>query len=163
MLRPQTYNEVRNGQVIVCESCQRVLYFDPATGVAEERPSLTPSAGPAQDPCGQSLVLPGRICRGRRSFLCLSQCQRQCHPPGVRCADRQDGRGHRRFAGRFQRCFRRRHQIREFAFTPRWTSTARRMGVRTAHDRTRRAARRPEKSPQRSPEEPQPSHHPAAS
>ena len=41
MLRPQTYNEVRNGQVIVCESCQRVLYFDPATGVAEERPSLT--------------------------------------------------------------------------------------------------------------------------
>ena len=41
MLRPQTYNEVRNGQIIVCESCQRVLYFDPATGVAEERPSLT--------------------------------------------------------------------------------------------------------------------------
>ena len=34
MLRPQTYNEVRNGQIIVCESCQRVLYFDPATGVA---------------------------------------------------------------------------------------------------------------------------------
>jgi hypothetical protein len=41
MLRPQTYNEVRSGQVIVCESCQRVLYFDPATGVAPERPSLT--------------------------------------------------------------------------------------------------------------------------
>src|SRR3984957_17587654 len=41
MLRPQTYNEVRSGQVIVCESCQRILYFDPATGVAEERPSLT--------------------------------------------------------------------------------------------------------------------------
>src|ERR1700756_5045549 len=41
MLRPQTYNEVRSGQVIVCESCQRVLYFDPATGVAVERPSLT--------------------------------------------------------------------------------------------------------------------------
>jgi len=41
MLRPQTYNEVRNGQIIVCESCQRVLYFDPATGVAVERPSLS--------------------------------------------------------------------------------------------------------------------------
>src|SRR6202158_5026067 len=41
MLRPQTYNEVRNGQIVVCESCQRVLYFDPATGVAVERPSLT--------------------------------------------------------------------------------------------------------------------------
>ncbi len=41
MLRPQTYNEVRSGQVVVCESCQRVLYFDPATVVAVERPSLT--------------------------------------------------------------------------------------------------------------------------
>jgi hypothetical protein len=41
MLRPQTYNEVRSGQIVVCESCQRVLYFDPATGVADERPSLT--------------------------------------------------------------------------------------------------------------------------
>jgi len=31
MLRPQTYNEVRNGELIVfCDSCQRVLYFDPA-------------------------------------------------------------------------------------------------------------------------------------
>jgi uncharacterized protein len=31
MLRPQTYNEVRTGQEIVfCDSCQRVLYFDPA-------------------------------------------------------------------------------------------------------------------------------------
>ena len=30
MLRPQTYNEVRSGQqVIVCDSCQRILYFDP--------------------------------------------------------------------------------------------------------------------------------------
>jgi len=40
MLRPQTYNEVRNGeQLVFCDSCQRVLYFDPAnepkTEVAE--------------------------------------------------------------------------------------------------------------------------------
>jgi len=29
MLRPQTYNEVRNGeQLVVCESCQRILHFD---------------------------------------------------------------------------------------------------------------------------------------
>jgi C4-type zinc ribbon domain len=41
MLRPQTYNDVRGGQIVICESCQRVLYFDPATGVAVERPSLT--------------------------------------------------------------------------------------------------------------------------
>ena len=41
MLRPQTYNEVRSAQIVICESCQRILYFDPATGVAVERPSLT--------------------------------------------------------------------------------------------------------------------------
>jgi uncharacterized protein len=41
MLRPQTYNEVRSGQIVICESCQRILYFDPKTEVAEERPSLT--------------------------------------------------------------------------------------------------------------------------
>src|SRR2546430_8936292 len=37
MLRPQTFNEVRKGeQVIVCDSCQRILYFDPANEVKEE-------------------------------------------------------------------------------------------------------------------------------
>jgi hypothetical protein len=37
MLRPQTYNEVRNGEhVIVCESCQRILYFDPANELKSE-------------------------------------------------------------------------------------------------------------------------------
>ena len=31
MLRPQTYNEVRNGeQLMYCDSCQRVLYYNPA-------------------------------------------------------------------------------------------------------------------------------------
>ena len=31
MLRPQTYNEVRTGQqTIICDSCQRILYFNPA-------------------------------------------------------------------------------------------------------------------------------------
>lgn len=40
MLRPQTYNEVRSGnQVVICDSCQRILYFDPATEVLVEKPS----------------------------------------------------------------------------------------------------------------------------
>src|ERR1700691_5927573 len=31
MLRPQTYNDVRTGQqTVVCDSCQRILYFNPA-------------------------------------------------------------------------------------------------------------------------------------
>src|SRR5215472_6633930 len=30
ILRPQTYNDVRSGQeTVVCDSCQRILYFDP--------------------------------------------------------------------------------------------------------------------------------------
>jgi predicted nucleic acid-binding Zn-ribbon protein len=30
MLRPQTYNEIRGGKRTFCDSCQRILYFDPA-------------------------------------------------------------------------------------------------------------------------------------
>jgi uncharacterized protein len=30
MLRPQTYNDVRSGKMVICESCQRVLYYNPA-------------------------------------------------------------------------------------------------------------------------------------
>jgi hypothetical protein len=38
MLRPQTYNEVRIAEkVVVCESCQRILYFDPANEVKVEQ------------------------------------------------------------------------------------------------------------------------------
>jgi predicted nucleic acid-binding Zn-ribbon protein len=37
MLRPQTYNEVRNAaSVLVCDSCQRILYFDPANEAKAE-------------------------------------------------------------------------------------------------------------------------------
>jgi len=31
MLRPQIYNDVRTGQqTVICDSCQRILYFNPA-------------------------------------------------------------------------------------------------------------------------------------
>jgi hypothetical protein len=41
MLRPQTYNEIRSGkETIVCDSCQRILYFDPAKELVEQKPSL---------------------------------------------------------------------------------------------------------------------------
>jgi predicted nucleic acid-binding Zn-ribbon protein len=39
MLRPQTYNDVRTGQqTVVCDSCQRILYYNPA----EEMQKLEP-------------------------------------------------------------------------------------------------------------------------
>jgi predicted nucleic acid-binding Zn-ribbon protein len=42
MLRPQTYNEVRNGEkVMVCESCSRVYYFDPSNEVKPEQEVVT--------------------------------------------------------------------------------------------------------------------------
>jgi predicted nucleic acid-binding Zn-ribbon protein len=41
MLRPQTFNEVRSGQMIICESCQRILYFDPASETVEQTNAAT--------------------------------------------------------------------------------------------------------------------------
>ena len=40
MLRPQIYNEVRSGQhTVYCDSCQRILYFNPAEElIAEQKP-----------------------------------------------------------------------------------------------------------------------------
>src|SRR5579885_1594776 len=37
MLRPQTYNEVRSGkETIICDSCQRILYFNPKEELVEK-------------------------------------------------------------------------------------------------------------------------------
>src|ERR1039458_288978 len=42
MLRPQTYNEVRNGEkVMVCESCSRIYYFNPANEVKPKQEVVT--------------------------------------------------------------------------------------------------------------------------
>src|SRR5215470_17228515 len=42
MLRPQTYNDVRAGnKVIECESCQRILYFNPENEATIERTNFT--------------------------------------------------------------------------------------------------------------------------
>jgi uncharacterized protein len=41
MLRPQTYNEIRSGrQVVFCDSCQRVLYFNPAEELVEKKETI---------------------------------------------------------------------------------------------------------------------------
>lgn len=36
MLRPQMYNEVRSGQLLQCDSCQRILFYDPSKEVPAE-------------------------------------------------------------------------------------------------------------------------------
>ena len=38
MLRPQTYNDVRSGkETVVCDSCQRILYFNPKEELVERK------------------------------------------------------------------------------------------------------------------------------
>jgi hypothetical protein len=46
LLRPQTYNEIRtNEKIIACDSCDRILYYDPAHAPAE---TATRKKGPAR-------------------------------------------------------------------------------------------------------------------
>jgi uncharacterized protein len=41
MLRPQTYNDVRSGkETVFCDSCQRILYFNPADELVEQKPTI---------------------------------------------------------------------------------------------------------------------------
>jgi len=41
MLRPQTYNDVRSGkETVVCDSCQRILYFNPKEELVEKKDTL---------------------------------------------------------------------------------------------------------------------------
>lgn len=39
VLRPQIYNEVRGGALIYCDSCQRILYYDPSKDAPAEQPA----------------------------------------------------------------------------------------------------------------------------
>lgn len=41
MLRPQTYNDVRSGkEMVVCDSCQRILYFNPKEELVEKKEAI---------------------------------------------------------------------------------------------------------------------------
>jgi uncharacterized protein len=41
MLRPQTYNEIRTGDhTVICDSCQRILYFNPANEMKTVEPDV---------------------------------------------------------------------------------------------------------------------------
>jgi len=42
MLRPQTYNDVKSDQVVMCESCQRILYYDASNEVPAAEPAEVP-------------------------------------------------------------------------------------------------------------------------
>ena len=48
-IRPQTWNQLREGELLSCDSCSRLLYWDPAMTPAPEPPEIKPkgSAGRA--------------------------------------------------------------------------------------------------------------------
>lgn len=48
-IRPQTWNELRDGALLACDSCSRLLYWDPAMAPAPKtaEPEMTPGAGRA--------------------------------------------------------------------------------------------------------------------
>lgn len=49
MLRPQTWQEIRNNeQIVTCSSCGRILYFDPANEVVQEPPKKKSKVRPAE-------------------------------------------------------------------------------------------------------------------
>ena len=43
VLRPQTYNDVRSGKLVYCDSCQRILYFDPSKEAPAEPQTEKPA------------------------------------------------------------------------------------------------------------------------
>jgi len=48
-VRPQVWNQLREGELLSCDSCSRLLYWDPAMAPAPKapQPELVPGAGRA--------------------------------------------------------------------------------------------------------------------
>jgi hypothetical protein len=49
-VRPQMWNQLREGQLLVCDSCGRILYWDPAMAPAPKAPQPEPIAGAGRAP-----------------------------------------------------------------------------------------------------------------
>ena len=55
-VRPQTWNQLREGELLTCDSCSRLIYWDPAMAPA----SKAPQAEPVPD-AGRAVRRPGQI------------------------------------------------------------------------------------------------------
>jgi uncharacterized protein len=49
-VRPQTWNQLREGELLTCDSCSRLLYFDPAMQPAPKAPQPEVPAGTGRAP-----------------------------------------------------------------------------------------------------------------
>ena len=79
MLRPQTYNEVRSGlQTIICDSCQRILYFNPKEELLDkkEAPARARRHHPKID-ASQAWYYRPEFMDAGEVFLCLTNARGQ--------------------------------------------------------------------------------------
>ncbi|MGP8252956.1 MAG: zinc ribbon domain-containing protein [Terracidiphilus sp.] len=55
-VRPQTWNQLREGELLTCDSCSRLIYFDPAMAPAPKAPQAEPVPG-----AGRAVRRPGQV------------------------------------------------------------------------------------------------------
>lgn len=79
MLRPQTYNDVRSGkETVVCDSCQRILYFNPAEELVEQKPTLhRPKRHHPKIDASQAWYYRPEFAADGEVFLCLTNAHGQ--------------------------------------------------------------------------------------
>jgi len=78
MLRPQTYNEVRSGkETVVCDSCQRILYFNPKEELAERETVHRPKRHHPKIDAPQAWYYRPEFAADGEVFLCLTNAHGQ--------------------------------------------------------------------------------------
>ncbi|MFZ0304133.1 MAG: C4-type zinc ribbon domain-containing protein [Terracidiphilus sp.] len=55
-IRPQTWNQLREGELLTCDSCSRLIYWDPAMAPAPKAPQAEPAPG-----AGRAIRKPGQV------------------------------------------------------------------------------------------------------
>jgi len=79
ILRPQTYNDVRSGkETVVCDSCQRILYFNPAEELVEKKePTHRPKRHHPKIDAPQAWYYRAEFAAEGEVFLCLTNANGQ--------------------------------------------------------------------------------------
>ena len=79
MLRPQTYNDVRSGkETVVCDSCQRILYFNPAEELVDQKPGIhRPKRHHPKIDAPQAWYYQAEFAGDGEVFLCLTNAHGQ--------------------------------------------------------------------------------------
>ena len=79
MLRPQIYNDVRSGkETVVCDSCQRILYFNPADELVDQKPGVhRPKRHHPKIDAPQAWYYRPEFAEDGEVFLCLTNAHGQ--------------------------------------------------------------------------------------